>query len=141
MGRINWGRVLLGGIVAGIVINISEYILNEMVVKKDWEAAMAALGKSGEVGGSAIAVWVLWSFLLGIAAIWLYAAIRPRYGAGAGTAFKAGLAVWFLASALWSIGTLNIGLFPSRLILIGTFWGLVEIVLATMLGAWVYKEA
>ncbi|MBC8647371.1 MAG: hypothetical protein H7X85_09430, partial [Thermoanaerobaculia bacterium] len=46
MGKINWGRVILGGIVAGIVINISEYVLNELVMKDKWQAAMTALGKT-----------------------------------------------------------------------------------------------
>ena len=46
MKGINLGRVILGGIVAGILINISEFLLNEKVLKSDWEAAMRAFGKN-----------------------------------------------------------------------------------------------
>jgi hypothetical protein len=32
MGRISWGRALLGGLAAGVVINLSEALLNALVV-------------------------------------------------------------------------------------------------------------
>ena len=32
MGKINFGRVLLGGLAAGIIMTIGEYLLNEMVL-------------------------------------------------------------------------------------------------------------
>ena len=54
---------------------------------------------------------------LGIAAVWLYAAIRPRYGAGPRTAVIAGLAVWVMAD-LWSgiyLGMGFMGLITPRL--------------------------
>jgi len=92
-------------------------------------------------GGSAILVWILFGFALGIAAVWLYAAIRPRYGAGAGTAARAGVAVWFFQSLLPSVAQLNLALFPSKLVLTATAWGLVELIIATVLGAWLYREA
>ncbi len=40
---------------------------------------------------------VLATFALGIMAVWTYAAIRPRLGAGVGTAACAGLLVWALS--------------------------------------------
>src|SRR5207249_3963498 len=41
-------------------------------------------------------MFLAWGFLVGIFAVWLYAAIRPRYGAGPKTALCAGAAVWGL---------------------------------------------
>ena len=32
MGKINWARVLLGGLIAGLVINIFEYVTNGVVL-------------------------------------------------------------------------------------------------------------
>jgi hypothetical protein len=141
MGRINLGRVILGGIVAGILINVSEFVLNGIVLGKDIEAAMAALGKQNPMNPSAMGVWLVYGLVLGIMAVWLYAAIRPRYGPGPGTAIRAGLAVWFLAYFLVGVGNANLGLFPVRMIAIGTVWGLFEIVIATLVGAALYKEA
>jgi hypothetical protein len=86
-------------------------------------------------------IWNLLGFLSGIAAVWLYAAIRPRFGAGAKTAMVAGIAVWFFSRLLGAIGEMNMGLSSQRMIMTGLVWGLVEIVIATLAGAWVYKEA
>ena len=40
MGKINWVQVLLGGLVAGLVINIFEYVTNGVVLAANWDAAM-----------------------------------------------------------------------------------------------------
>ncbi len=42
MGRINMGRVIVGGLLAGLIVNISEFVLNTMVIGLDMEAAMKA---------------------------------------------------------------------------------------------------
>jgi hypothetical protein len=140
MKGVNLGRVILGGIVAGIIINISEFVLNEKVLKNDWDTALKAMGKSMS-GDSAILIWILFGFALGIGAVWLYAAIRPRYGAGAGTAVRAGIAVWFFESLLATVAQANLGLFPKNILMTATIWGLVELIIATVIGAWLYREA
>ncbi len=73
---------------------------------------LKALGKTMPEGGGVILVWMLWGFAWGIAAVWLYAAIRPRYGAGAGTAVRAGLAAWFFSYLLMTVAMTNMGLLP-----------------------------
>jgi hypothetical protein len=47
MSSITWGRVILGGLMAGMVINLFEFFLNGVVLAKDWEAAIVALGLPG----------------------------------------------------------------------------------------------
>ncbi|HZQ17296.1 MAG TPA: hypothetical protein VFA90_01145 [Terriglobales bacterium] len=141
MAHTNRVRVVLGGLLAGVVINITEYIENGIVLKADWGQAMQALGKSPQLTGSAIAIYNLWGFLAGIAALWIYAAIRPRYGAGPGTAARAGFAAWILAGLLAALANYPSGLFPTRLLVITTIVGLIEMVIATIIGASIYKEA
>jgi hypothetical protein len=135
---INFGRVVLGGILAGIVINISETVLNMFVIKDANEAAMKALGKTMPMDGSTIMIWVVWGFVLGIAIVQLYAAIRPRFGAGPRTAAKAGIFCWFLTSVLTMIAMQNMGLFAFNFVV--AVWTLVESILAAVAGAWLYKE-
>ena len=139
MTGINVARVLIGGFVAGLVINIGESVFHAWLFAADLEAALSRLNVP-PVGGNAIATFVVMGFALGIATIWLYAAIRPRYGAGVNTALCAGAAAWFFASAYPSIGFLAMGLFPTRLTLIGLVWGLVELMVAAVAGAWLYHE-
>jgi hypothetical protein len=141
MGRINTARLILGGIVAGILVNISETILNTVVLKKPWEAAMQALGKPMVMSSSALMVWIAWGFAYGILCVWLYTAIRPRFGPGAGTAAKAGFVAWLLAGLLSSVGMANMGILPSDLLVISGIWTLVESIIVTIVGASLYREA
>ena len=141
MGRIIWRRVLLGGILAGILLNVSETVLNAVVLKTDWELAMRALNKSVSMAPSKLAVWIVWGFIDGLLVAWLYAAIRPRFGPGAGTAVKAGFIAWLFSGLLSTIGMWNMDLFPGHLLAISAVWGLVEAILAGLLAGWAYREA
>ena len=140
MGRINMGRVVLGGLLAGLVVNASEFILNGVLLAKDMEDAMRALNRP-PMDNSMIVWFTVLSFILTILSVWLYAAIRPRFGPGAKTAAVAGSAVWLLAYLYPSAAMGAMQLFPRKLLLIGIVWGLPEILIATIVGAWVYKEA
>lgn len=141
MGKINYRRVLLGGLLAGVIINVVEFVLNGLVLQEDWAAALAALGKSEPTGVGSTALLTLWGFLVGIAAVWLYAAIRPRFTPGPKTALYAGLATWVLAYLSGALAGAAVGVFPSSLMVIATLVGCVEVLAGTLAGAWVYKEA
>lgn len=136
MTKINLGRVILGGLLAGLIVNIGEFLLHAKVVAADEAAAMAA--KGGTTGD--IKVWIIYGFVYGIALVWLYAAIRPRFGAGAGAAACAGATAWFFGGFLSAVAMINLGLFPLNVTVISTIWGLVESVIAAIAGAWLYKE-
>lgn len=80
MGKINLQRAILGGLLAGVVLNVYDFLLYRVILKADLEAAMRAIGKS--VAPSAIYQFIALDFLWGIWLVWLYAAIRPRFGPG-----------------------------------------------------------
>ena len=140
MGKINWGRVVVGGLLAGVVLNIVDFVFFGVMMKQDIAAAMQALGKQPGAMDSAIPLWVALDFVSGIGLVWVYAAIRPRFGAGVKTAVIAGLAVWFFVGLLHAIGEAPMGMMPQRLMTIGTCVALVSIPVATVVGAYVYKE-
>ena len=139
MGKINLTRVLLGGLLAGLVINIGETILNMVVLGADMEAALVARNLP-PVGNDAIGSFVVMAFSLGIAIVWLYAAIRTRFGPGVPTAVLAGSAAWFFAYMYPITGEAIMGIFPGRVLAIGAAWGYAEAVLASIAGAWLYTE-
>lgn len=140
MQPINWTRVLTGGLIAGLVINFSEFVMNAIVLKNDWAQAMKALNKSGDFSVNQIVIFNIIGFLLGIAGVWLYAAIRPRLGAGLMTALTAAVAVWVIGNLLPNMGFIAMDLFPVNLMYIGTGGGLVETLVAIALGAKMYRE-
>ena len=143
MGRINWGKVFLGGLLAGVVINVGEYLFHAVLFKNEVAEMMRAMGKdpASVMTGNAIVIWNILGFLTGIGAVWGYAAIRPRFGAGAKTAMIAGVAVWYFSRFLGAIGEMNMGMASQKMIMTGLVWGLVELAIATVAGAWAYKEA
>ncbi|MEP6471241.1 MAG: hypothetical protein ABJC28_04435 [Acidobacteriota bacterium] len=143
MGRINWGKVLVGGLLAGVVIDIGEYLFHAVLFKDQVAEMMRAMGKdpASVMTGNAIMIWNIMGLLAGIGAVWVYAAIRPRFGAGAKTAMIAGVAVWYLSRFLGAIGEMNMGMASQKMIMTGLVWALVEVVIATIAGAWAYREA
>jgi hypothetical protein len=140
VGKINLGRVVAGGLLAGLVLNIGEAILNTLVVASQVEAAMMALNLP-PVDSRAIIGFVILGFALGIAMVWVYAAIRTRFGPGVPTAVVAGVIVWFLAYLYPNAGMSIARVWPNDLLVIVTVWGLAEAVLAAIAGAWMYSEA
>lgn len=140
MGQINWSRVVLGGLVAGLVMNISEFIMTVPVVLGTQMQAELTQRNLPRMGGGTIAFYVVMAFILGILTVWLYAAIRPRYGPGPKTAVRAGLTVWFLAFLRSRLGLVALGVFSSQLMVFAAVWGLVEMILASLAGAWLYQE-
>jgi len=140
MGKINWFRVLIGGLLAGVVMNVLQFVAWTLFVRPTLSATLEALGHPLKETAGTTVLWVVLSFLLGILFVWLYAAIRPRYGAGPRTAVVAGAA----AGVLLLIPDIGWGsiltMIPARVWAIDAVDTLVIAVVATLLGAWVYKE-
>jgi hypothetical protein len=136
----NFGRVFLGGLLAGLIMNIGEFLLNTKVLGPQMMAFFSQHGFK-EPGGNFIVIAVTLTFILGIVAVWLYALIRPRLGPGVKAAIVAAFILWFGIYLYSSIfGMLLFGT-PLNMLLIGCVWGLVEYIIATIAGAWVYQEA
>ena len=140
MGKINLARVIIGGLLAGLIINIGEFILNGAILATRWDDALKARNLPPMGGAKEMAYFIVISFAIGLVMIWVYAAIRPRLGAGPKTAICAGLVVWALAYLFPSAGEVAMQLFPRRLLFYGTLWGLFELPIAGLVGAWLYKE-
>ena len=139
MSGIRWARVLVGGLVAGLVINLGEWLLNDVLLADETEAAAAEMGLE-PISGSDIGLFIVMGFVLGILLVWLYAAIRPRYGPGPKAAIVAGLFGWVLLYAFWYVYNLAWQVFPSGLVRMSTIWGFFELPIATLIGAWLYRE-
>ncbi len=141
MERMNLGRVVLGGIVAGIVADALGYVVDGVLLAPQWAEGMKALGKSEFTTNQMIGFNIL-GLVYGVFALWLYAAIRPRYGAGPKAAVWAGLAVWISGVLLPNLGLMAMpGLFSINLTLLTSAGGIVEWVAAALAGAALYKES
>ena len=140
MNKINFGRVLLGGFVAGIILNLGEFVLNGIILGPHIEADMKRMNITPPGSGFA-ALAVTLTFVFGILAVLLYAMIRARLGPGPKTALLTALILWFCLYAY--SGTINMLLInvPPKLILMILAWGLVEYPIGILAGAALYREA
>jgi hypothetical protein len=140
MRKINLARVLLGGLLAGLVINVGELILNGMVLASEWAEFLEQLGLDPTFSAPQLVAGAVITFIYGIVLVWIYAAIRPRFGPGPRTAVIAGLTLWVLAYVLFTASLLAGGMFSTRLMVVTIVWGAFEAPLAGVVGAWVYLE-
>jgi hypothetical protein len=141
MNGINSGKVVTGGLVAGLVLNVLDFANNYLVVGEDFRANATRLGLDPAAAESlaGIATWVVIDFLLGILLVWTYAAIRPRFGPGPKTAIYAGL-IPYLSINLIMFGLTQGGLIPMALYVKMAAAQLIIVSLGAIAGAWAYKE-
>jgi hypothetical protein len=139
MSKINYGRVILGGLVAGLVLSVGEFVSHTFVFREQVEASFGKLHLPPP-GGSFVALAVSLTFMLGIVMICVYAMIRPRYGPGPKTAICAASVIWFCVD--FYHGILNAPIFglTKGFVIVALVWGIVEYSLAAIAGAWLYKE-
>lgn len=139
MSKINWGRVVTGGLLAGLIMNIGEAI-SGAVIGTQLQVILEAHGLTFAMTPGWMVLYLVLGFVFGIVAVWIYASIRPRYGAGPGSAVIAAIIAWILGYVFPIFGYLAIGLTTVALGLVSGVWGLAEIVIGTLAGAWLYRE-
>jgi hypothetical protein len=98
MAKINIGKVLVGGLAAGVVMNGIDYLINEVVLKDMMTVSMAA--RNIDPAGVHIGTLVVLDFAMAILLVFTYAAIRPRFGAGPQTAMVAAVLLALVTSTL-----------------------------------------
>jgi hypothetical protein len=119
------------------VIDVFQAVSNGFALDKQWTEVMTALGKSRAMSITQTIAFDLWGLIAGTLLVWLYAAMRPRLGAGPKTALCAGFVIWATAYALGSATPVFLHLIPVDLTAIALAAGLVETLVA---GAYFYKE-
>ncbi|MGO8717759.1 MAG: hypothetical protein ACLQMO_00905 [Acidobacteriaceae bacterium] len=140
MRKINLGRLLLAGIVAGIVGDILGYLVDGVLLQQNWADEMLALGKN-EFSMTQIVQFNTIGIVFGIVSILIYVGFRPLFGANWKTAIYAGVTAWVIGILLPNASFMFVsGLFSKHLMLYTTAGGLVEVVAGTVAGASLYKD-
>lgn len=140
MGGINVGRWLGAGAAAGALIWLVEGLASVLYMD-DMQAALAAHGMTFEVTATILVLSVVISLIMGLTLIFFYAAARPRFGPGPRTAVIVALGVWLAGYFVALVGYYMLGLYPGGMLVIWGIVGLVETILAALLGGRIYREA
>lgn len=139
MRDISYGRVLTSGVVAGVVINLGELLLNGVLLRRDWDAAMAALGRPA-IQGTTIVLLSAMGLGLGLAMLMVHAVSLSRFGNQHLAAVFAGLVAWILAYGLGLGWSYAIEVLPRSIYLTTLAWSLPELVIAARIGALFYRD-
>ncbi len=142
MAAINTGKVVVGGLVAGVVLNVIDFISNMFIIgerfKPDWDAINPNLWPN-MMATPTMVTYVVADFALGLLLVWTYAAIRPRFGAGPKTAAYASIALWLVGSVVYA-GFVASGLLSTTAYMTFGIIALANFLLAGWVGARLYTE-
>lgn len=138
----NTGKVVAGGLLAGLLFNVGDFLINTVILAAENQAMLTKLGldPAAMESVSGMVPWIVIDFLFGLLVVWTYAAIRPRFGPGVQTAVIAGL-IPFLAATFVLAGFTSMGVFATGMFVKGTVASLVNTVIGSVAGAWLYTEA
>ena len=142
MAQLNNGRIVAGGLAAGVVMNVIDFLVNGLWLGARWQqqTEMLNAGLAAKSAAMGMAGWIVYDLLMGLAVVWLYASIRRRFGPGPRTAMLAGFAAWFishLAFASYWFG----GMFTWRLVAASSAGGFWAALAGAYVGGMLYKEA
>jgi len=138
---INVNRVIVGGLVAGVVANVCDTVWGLTVLQADMAEMTKKFGLSEEhmMSAAGMLPWIMADFVIGLVVVWNYAAIRARFGPGPKTALVAALPPYIAVSAV-IYGFTSMGMMTPGAFVKGTLTSLVSVMLASVAGAFVYKE-
>ncbi len=139
MDGINLGKAVLGGVVAGLVINICQTIVHVFLFAEQSTALTEAMGLAEPAGGQIGMFWVL-GFVIGLVMIFMYAGFRPRCGPGVNTALAAGTVTFILGELVPTLFYTASGAFS-----MSDYWPfllstLVILMVSSVAGAALYTE-
>ena len=140
MTRINLRRVIVGGLVAGLVANVFDFVITSYILDADLQEMMTRLNLTPASGWpSALAVFVGGDLVWGVLIVFTYAAIRPRFGPGPKTAIISGVIPW-AAIAILTLQLSAAGMRTFASWTRGAVLYLVSAVVCGLVGAALYKE-
>jgi hypothetical protein len=140
----NTSKVITGGLAAGLVMNVLDFIVNKYIVgarmAADANAFKAGLGDAMmAMSGKQMAGYVIMDFVVGLLLAYTYAAMRPRFGAGAKTAVITAFVFWIFGSIV-AVNYMAMGIMSSGLWLTyGIIW-FICLLIAAMVGGKLYSE-
>ena len=139
MTAINWRRVVLAGLVAGLVANAFDFLITAYLMATEFASMQARLGVTKEAAKAWIPVFAVADFVWGILLVFTYAAIRPRFDPGPRTAVIGGIMLW-LVIVIFALVLLALGLHTPQTFLKSSAFYLVSAVVSSVVGAALYKE-
>ncbi|HEU4479406.1 MAG TPA: DUF1761 family protein [Pyrinomonadaceae bacterium] len=141
MSKLNWNRILIGGLVAAVIAFLTDGFFHESVVGADWKAVYAGLGaREPEHSATGMAYFGIFELGRGLISIFLYALMRQPFKPGPKTAALAGVVTWLAFSVTGPAQFIPLEFYSLALwAKVGAFQ-LITSIIATIAGAAIYKD-
>ncbi len=141
MTNINWTRLLIGGLVAAVILFVTDGLMHEMILKPDWHAIYANLrAAEPQPHGLAMLYFAIYELGRAIVSVLIYVLMRPFFGAGPKTAVCAALVGWLAFSVAGPVQYIPLGLISVPLWLKAAGIQLVTTIIGVLAGAALYKD-
>lgn len=135
---INVKSLITSGLASGVIINLSA-ISMVPVVGDEMDLVLASRGLP-PMSNMAMLFFSMISFVFGLSLVLFYVVAKDRLGSGIKTAVIVALIFWFLTYFISNVSLIVYGFMPVKLTIIGTVWGLGELLLASIIGSKLYQE-
>ena len=136
--KINIKSVFVSGIIAGVIIMLIGAGLVP-IVGNQMDKALENLSVP-PLSNGAMAYFATISLILGIAIMGVYALIQHKFKSKLKAAVTVSITFWFF-TYFWSNAALvAYGFLPLKLVAVGTAWGLLELLVAALVGSILYKS-
>ena len=141
MGKINWGRLIVGTLIAAIIMFVTDGFIHETIAKADWKAVYDGLrAAEPEPHGASMVYFAFFELGRAFTSMLFYVTMRTHFGAGPKTAVLAAIAGWIAFSLTGPAQFIPLGFFSNALWLKVGAIHLVTSIIATVAGAALYKD-
>ena len=138
---INWSRFFIGGLVAAIILFLTDGFFHESVVGADWNSVYAAISAREPTENAVSMVYfAIFELGRGFIAMFLYTLMREPLKPGPKTAALAGIVAWLAFSVTGPAQFIPLGFYSHALWVKVGAYQLVTSIVATIAGAAIYKD-
>jgi len=141
MGKTNYGRLILGAVVAGVIYFVCDGTIHGALLGHYHMAAVTRMTPNPTADNTSYIYFALFDLGKGLVAMLIYLAARARCGPGPKTAVWAGLVAWLAVEVLPSIEWMPFPFYEKSFFVKVMALELLPMVLGAVIGAWLYKDA
>ena len=142
MPRINWVRLIVGGVIATLILFLTDGFFHERIVSADWKAVHDNLGiPEGKHSALGVLYFLVFELGRGLVAMVLYVLMRTHFKPGPKTAALAAVVAWLAFSVTGPAQFIPLGFFSNALWIKVAAFQLVTSILASIVGAAIYKDS
>jgi hypothetical protein len=117
-------KILLSALLAGIWINVSEFLRNEVLFKSYWLTKYQGLDLTFPSEPINASMWVVWAFIFGLVIAYLSTKLN---------AIQTTIVTWIIGFVLMWVVLWNLAVLPKGLLLIAAPWSFMEVYIASII--------